>query len=163
MRTFVAIICFFGFSVALAESTPDDPRIPPWARDVDCGSHAHLAPHQKIALDHPLSEIEQQLRAEYEVEALIWLRLAQERAGWRDVSEEVCYALEYAKLAELSPEELQITSNQLRNLQIKGWRAEAVRQYRLAKERSASGDAAAEEMTYAREFAERVLKAAKSP
>jgi hypothetical protein len=163
MRASAAVIFLFALSVAQAEVAQPDPTIPVWASKVDCGHHAHLAPHKKIAVNHPLSDAEQQLRAEYEEEALDWLRLAQERANRGDVSEEVCYALEYAKLGALSPEELKTTPGQLKELQLRGWRAEAVRQYNLAKEHSASGSGdAAEEMARAREFAEQVVGVAEA-
>jgi hypothetical protein len=163
MRASATAIFLFGLSVAQSGAAQPDPTIPVWASKVDCGHHAHLAPHKKIAVNHPLSDTEQQLRAEYEEKALDWLRLAQERANRRDVSEEVCYALEYAKLGALSPEELETTPEQLKELQLRGWRAEAVRQYNLAKEHSAldSGDVE-EEMARAREFAKRVVGAAEA-
>lgn len=93
-------------------------------------------------------------RQGYHSEVEKWLRLAEERKAFQDVTPEICYALDYVKLGSFALKSFGTSMSKLAALQIVGYRSEALVWIRLARERATNGNVPYE-LYHAKEFAER--------
>ncbi len=93
-------------------------------------------------------------RQGYRSESRRWLRLAEERKAYKDVTPEICYALDYVKLGSFPLTSFGTSMSKLAALQIVGYRSEALVWIRLYRERRPNGTDW-HELSYAKELAQR--------